>query len=161
MTTLKDPQHRVSPRAIGYWRFWALVGSAVVGLPLLVASFAIPALPGWTPVPAAAVVVAMVAWALVMPQIRYRIHRWEVTPTAIHTRAGWLNIDQRIAPLSRVQTVDSSQGALMRVFGIRSITVTTASAAGPITIEGLDADVATRVVSELTEIVGESEGDAT
>ena len=122
------PQHQVSPSAIGYWRVLALITCAVVGVPLLVAAWAIPGLPGWVPIPAVAIVVALLVWAFVMPHVRFRIHRWEVTPTAIHTRAGWLSIDQRIAPLSRVQTVDSSQGALMRLFGIRSITVTTASA---------------------------------
>lgn len=158
---LRIPEHRVSPHAIGYWRVLALITTAVVGLPVLIAAWVIPGLPGWVPFLAIAFVLALLVWSLVMPHVRFRIHRWEVTPTAIHTRTGWLGIDQRIAPLSRVQTVDSSQGALMRLFRISAITVTTASAAGPITIEGLDADVATRVVSELTEIVGRSEGDAT
>lgn len=96
-----------------------------------------------------------------MPSIRFRVHRWEVTPTAIHTRAGWLTRETRIAPLSRVQTVDSRQGALMRLFKLASLTVTTASAAGPITVDGLDQEEARRVVAELTEITGRTEGDAT
>ena len=79
-----------------------------------------------------AVVVGLsAAYAVVMPSLRYRIHRWEVTSDAIFTRSGWLSREQRIAPLNRVQTVDSHQGALMRLFGLSSITVTTASAAGP------------------------------
>lgn len=160
-TELRDPRHQVCPRAIGYWRLTALITTAILGFPLLLASWSIPGLPGWAPLLALVIVAMMLAWAVVMPSIRYRVHRWEVTPTAIHTRAGWLSIDQRIAPLSRVQTVDSNQTALMRAFALRSITVTTASAAGPITIEGLDAEEATRVVSELTAIVGASEGDAT
>lgn len=160
-TELREPRHRVCPRAIGYWRLTAFITTAILGLPLLLASWGIPGLPTWAPVIAFVLVAAMLVWAIVMPSVRYRIHRWEVTPTAIHTRAGWLSIDQRIAPLSRVQTVDSSETALMRLFGLRSVTVTTASAAGPIIIEGLDAEEATRVVSDLTAIVGEAEGDAT
>lgn len=158
---LREPRHRVCPRAVGYWRLSALITTTVLGLPLLLAAWQIPVLPGWAPWVALAAVTALLVWAMVMPVVRYRVHRWEVTPTAIHTRAGWIGIDQRIAPISRVQTVDSSQTGLMRLFRIRSITVTTASAAGPITIAGLDADEAARVVSELTAIVGESEGDAT
>ena len=77
------------------------------------------------------------------------------------TRSGWLSRDQRIAPLNRVQTVDSHQGAIMRLFGLSSITVTTASAAGPISIDCLDQEVARRVVAELTEITAAAEGDAT
>ena len=42
--------------------------------------------------------------AVVMPSVRYRIHRWEVTPTAVHTRAGWLTLEhaQRIDAGGRV-----------------------------------------------------------
>nr|WP_246284357.1 PH domain-containing protein [Nocardioides perillae] len=96
-----------------------------------------------------------------MPDLRYRWHRWEVTPTAVHTRAGWITVEQRIAPISRVQTVDSSQTGLMRLFGLRSITVTTASSAGPLVVECLDEQVADRVVADLTRITGQASGDAT
>ena len=65
------------------------------------------------------------------------------------------------SPISRVQTVDSGQGALMRAFGLMSITVTTASAAGPLTIDCLDTATARSVVAELTEITGRHAGDAT
>jgi len=108
------------------------------------------------------VVVAVdAAYIVAMPRVRFRVHRWEVTPTAVHTRSGWLTREERIAPLSRVQTVDSAQGPLMRPFGLMSITVTTASAAGPITIGCLDVATARAVVAELTEITGRSAGDAT
>ena len=60
-----------------------------------------------------------------------------------------------------MQTVDAHQGALMRLFRLSTITVTTASAAGPIRIDCLDEDVAARVVAELTEITAAAEGDAT
>jgi membrane protein YdbS with pleckstrin-like domain len=49
----------------------------------------------------------------------------------------------------------------MRLFRLASLTVTTASAAGPITIDCLDADRARELVATLTAITGASEGDAT
>jgi membrane protein YdbS with pleckstrin-like domain len=105
--------------------------------------------------------VVSTAHVLVMPTLRYRFHRWEVTSEAIHTRSGWLSLEQRVAPLPRVQTVDSEQRALMRLFGLATVTVTTASAAGPIRIECLDEDVARQLVAELTEYAARSPGDAT
>jgi membrane protein YdbS with pleckstrin-like domain len=158
---LREPAHHVSPRAVGYWRLTSAIGTLVVWVVLAVAWALWPDRPGWAT--AIAVVVAVVALGhpVLMPPLRFRVHRWEVTPTAVHTRAGWVSREQRIAPLSRVQTVDSAQGALMRLFGLRSITVTTASAAGPLVIECLDEQVADRVVAELTAITGRSAGDAT
>jgi len=159
---LREPAHQVSPRAVTYWRVSALIGAAVLWIiAIAVYTFALPERPWWTTTIFLVALVAPLAHLMVMPQLRYRIHRWEVTPTAIYTRSGWLSIDSRVAPLSRVQTVDSTQGALMRLFRLASLTVTTASAAGPITIDCLDREVARRLVHELTEITGASEGDAT
>jgi membrane protein YdbS with pleckstrin-like domain len=54
------------------------------------------------------VVVGVVLLALVLgvPQWRYAVHRWEVTETAVYTQTGWWARERRIAPMSRVQTVD-------------------------------------------------------
>ena len=90
------------------------------------------------------------AHLLVMPRWRYNVHRWEVAPQAVYTRAGWLHQESRIAPISRIQTVDSERGPLEQLFGLADVTVTTASAAGPLTIEGLDRATAERLVDDLT-----------
>lgn len=160
--TLRDPAHRVCRRAIAYWTVESLIWS---GLLLVVASVVyfvvLPERWWWVTVVYALLVVEFLVDVVVKPRWRYAVHRWEVTPTAVYTRTGWLSREQRIAPLSRVQTVDSKRGALMRLFRLASITVTTASAAGPITIMALDEDEAERVVAELTEITGRIEGDAT
>ena len=82
------------------------------------------------------------AYVAVVPEWRYAVHRWEVSPTAVYTQRGWWARERRIAPMSRVQTVDSREGLLARAFGLASVTITTASAAGPLRIDGLDRDVA-------------------
>lgn len=158
---LREPAHLVSARAVSYWRVVELIGSLVWWSILTVGFFLWPDRPWWGTVLIVVGALAALVSLLVTPQVRYRIHRWEITPAAVYTRRGLLSVEQRIAPLSRVQTVDSHQGALMRLFGLASITVTTASAAGPVTITCLDADVAKRVVAELTAITAATEGDAT
>lgn len=157
---LREPANQVSPRALSYWRVGSLVGLVVLAILTAAWWFLLPH-PWW----AFLIVAVLVGWDLVdlliVPKLRYRIHRWEVTPTAVFTRSGWLMREQRIAPLNRVQTVDSHQGPLMRMFNLSSITVTTASAAGPITIDCLDHDLAQRLVAELTARTAAVEGDAT
>ena len=66
-----------------------------------------------------------------MPFWRYRVHRWEVTDDAVYTRTGWLWQEWRIAPMSRIQTVDTARGPLEQLFRLASVTVTTASARRP------------------------------
>lgn len=109
---------------------------------------------GWFDVPVLAWVaygVLAVVYLGVMPTLRYRTHRWETTERAVYTQTGWLGRERRIAPMSRVQTVDFEQSALARALGLATVTVTTASAAGPLNIAGLDRATAEGVVAELTQ----------
>ena len=115
----------------------------------------------WT---SAALVAAGGLHVSVMPRWRYRVHRWEVTPQAVYTQAGWFTVERRVAPVARIQTVDSERGPLEQLFGITKVTITTASAAGPLKIHGLDAATAARLADELTRGIpgpGSGTGDGT
>jgi membrane protein YdbS with pleckstrin-like domain len=158
--SLREPAHLVSPRAVAYWRLTAFL-RALFAWAVIAAVITLVNDRPWVIALGVVLIVASVVHLLVMPPLRYRIHRWEVTPEAIHTRSGWLSLEQRVAPLSRVQTVDSEQQALMRLFGLATVTATTASAAGPIRIECLDQEVAKRLVADLTEYAARTAGDAT
>ncbi|WP_299925294.1 PH domain-containing protein [uncultured Nocardioides sp.] len=158
---LREPSQQVSPRAIPFWTVSALIGDAVLVLAATAAYVLVPGVPGWVGLLVVLLALLATVHVLAMPRIRFRVHRWEVTDTAVHTREGWIGRETRIAPISRVQTVDSRQGALMRLFGLASITVTTASAAGPITVDCLDQHVARDVVARLTAITAATEDDAT
>jgi membrane protein YdbS with pleckstrin-like domain len=103
---------------------------------------------------------AIIATAVV-PVWRYRVHRWELGPQAVYTRTGWLVQERRIAPISRVQTVDTYRGPLDRLFGLSNVTVTTASSAGAVHIVALDVDVADHLVAQLTDIAAIGAEDAT
>jgi uncharacterized protein len=113
----------------------------------------------WWLVGAAAVLVLV--YAAIVPRWRYLVHRWEVSDSAVYTQTGWWARERRIAPMSRIQTVDYAEGALSRLFGLATVTVTTASAAGALRIEGLDKALAQRLVDDLTLKADAVEGDAT
>ena len=157
---LRDPRELVSPRARLMWMVGGLVRAVVLMAALLVTSlvFGWFDLDWWMPV---ALGVVTLAAALVIPQWRYLVHRWEVTDTAVYTQTGWWVRERRIAPMSRIQTVDYVEGAIARLFGLASVTVTTASAAGALEITGLDRDRARAVVDELTVKADSIPGDAT
>jgi membrane protein YdbS with pleckstrin-like domain len=156
---LRDPAHQVSAKAPVLWAVGAGVRCAIVLIALLVVQIM-----DWWDVPWwlwPPLLVASVAYVVAMPRVRYRIHRWESTDTAVYTQTGWLNRERRIAPMSRVQTVDFEQSAVSRLFGLASVTVTTASAAGPLHINAIDKHVADRLVDDLTRRTEAEAGDAT
>lgn len=156
---LREPSQRVSPRARLMWITTAIV-QGVVLMSVLggVVGTGMVELPSWVLMLVSALIVAYV---LVVPQWRYLVHRWEVTDTAVYTQTGWWARERRIAPMSRIQTVDHAEGAVARLFGLATVTVTTASAAGALQIDGLDREVARRLVDELTVKADAVEGDAT
>jgi len=157
--TLREPSHRVSPRARWLWAASALVQVAIAAGVLMILEAASPLdLAWWAWVLVGA---ALASYVVVMPQWRFLVHRWEITDTAVYTQTGWWTRERRIAPMSRIQTVDHVEGALARLLGLATVTVTTASAAGALEIDGLDAGRARELVDELTLRADAVEGDAT
>jgi uncharacterized protein len=161
MFTLVDPANRPSRKAPLVWA----LGSAISWVALIIAQlvwFFVDPRPGWLHAgPALATVFGVALFVFVVPLWRYRVHRWELGAHAVYTRTGWLVQERRIAPISRVQTVDTQRGPLDRLFGLANVTVTTASSAGAVRILALDNDVANELVAQLTDIAAIGEQDAT
>ena len=151
---VRDPAWSLSRSAVGLWVTQGVLGTAFWAAVLVVV---------WLTVPGdAGAVVPVLRWgglALVLlyavlaigvrPQLRYRVHRWEVTGTAVYTLTGWLSREWTLVPIARIQTVDVTRGAVQQVFGLASVAVMTASSQGTVRIPHLAADVARRVAEDL------------
>jgi hypothetical protein len=156
---LRPPEHRVDPKAPLWWTLNAAL--AVLGLLVVEIAVLVWYRPGWLVAVLVATAVLGACYALVMPRWRYRVHRWEADQHAVYTLSGWLWLQWRVAPVSRIQTIDTARSPLQRLFGLASVTVTTASSAGPVRIEGLDAAEAAQLARRLTEVTQRDRGDAT
>ena len=160
MGSLREPGQRVSPRARLMW----LVSGLAQGVVLLALVLMADRVWHWFDLAwwlFAVLVAAVAAYVGVVPAWRYRVHRWEATDTAVYTQTGWWTRERRVAPMSRIQTVDYAEGPVSRLFGLASVTVTTASAAGALEIVGLDRGRARALVDELTLKADTDPGDAT
>ena len=158
---LVDPANPPSRKAPVVWA----IGAAIPWLALVVGQlvwFVLDSRQSWLHIAAAALTaLGIVVFVIIGPLWRYRVHRWDISPQAVYTRSGWLVQERRIAPISRVQTVDTYRGPVDRLFGLANVTVTTASSAGAVRIVALDSEVADRVVAQLTDIAALGEEDAT
>ncbi len=159
---LRKPANLVCPRARWLWLAGG-VGEAVLLAALQVGWWFIDQRGSRTPHIIVAVVLGVLALAylVVMPIWRYRVHRWEVTSSAVYTQTGWISQERRIAPLSRVQTVDLTRGPIAQLLRLATVRVTTASAAGHLVVHGLDQDEAAALVERLTAAAAAERGDAT
>lgn len=158
---LREPANRVSPKAKP---MWMMVAAFTEFFPLAAVvawlvfdrdhrSFQ------WAVL--AVLVIGAVLHIGVSPFWRYRVHRWEVTDAAVYTQSGWFSQERRIAPISRIQTVDAQFGPIERLFGLGTLVVTTASSAGPLHISGLERGTVERLVADLTRVTEATPDDAT
>ncbi|OBG17581.1 hypothetical protein A5765_05550 [Mycolicibacterium celeriflavum] len=161
MTDLLDPANKPSRKAPLVWAIGAAIPWSVLALGQVVWLLVDPREWWWHALAAVGTLLGIVVFVVVVPWWRYRVHRWDVDPRAVYTRTGWWTQERRIAPISRVQTVDTERGPLDRLFGLANVTVTTASSAGAVRIVALDADVADGVVARLTDIAALGGEDAT
>src|SRR5688500_18866375 len=126
---LRPPRFKADPRARTWWTVQALVvfsGPALLtALALLVLSalFFPGALPWLAPLTALVLVLPGLAYLVAMPRLRYRAHAWELGTGAVYSASGWFWRKHRIAPLSRVQTVDTVRGPIQQAFGLATVTV--------------------------------------
>ncbi|MFG2674196.1 PH domain-containing protein [Streptomyces sp. NPDC048445] len=158
---LRPPVNTLDPRVVGWWRTrWLLLAAgpvvvlAVLGVFLTSARF-------WLLLCAAVLAVLGAGCAVLLPLWWFRTHRWEVTDEAVYVRTGALWQEWRIAPMSRIQTVDTVRGPLEQLYRLATVTVTTASAKGALRIEGLDHELAAELAERLTRITQDTPGDAT
>ncbi|MCW4355099.1 PH domain-containing protein [Hoyosella sp. YIM 151337] len=159
---MADPAWRPSKKAPLLWGFSAAIGWGF----LLLGQMIWAGLSGdpatWPHIAALVATLVLAPLHIIgVPLWRYHVHRWEISDEAVYTRQGWFVQERRIAPISRVQTVDTTRGPIDRLLGLSTVTVTTASSAGAVTITALDEDVADRTVRELTDIAARTRGDAT
>ncbi|MEU1485488.1 PH domain-containing protein [Streptomyces sp. NPDC005752] len=158
---LRPPRNTLDPRAVGWWRAqWLLLTAGPVSVLGILGALIAPAR-FWLLTPAAVLAGVGLLCAVLFPLWWFRTHRWEVTDEAVYVSTGVLLREWRIAPMSRIQTVDTVRGPLEQLFGLATVTVTTASAKGAVRIEGLTHEVAAGLAERLTRITQGTPGDAT
>lgn len=151
---VREPAWPLSRSAIGLWVTESVISSLFLGVgAALFVIFVPPDAPGPFPalrwiVPAVVLVGSVIAIG-VQPWVRFRVHRWEVTAEAVYTQTGWLTRTWTLVPISRIQTVDVTRGALQQLFGLSTVAVLTASSQGTVRIWHLEADVAQQVADDL------------
>ncbi|GGW93947.1 PH domain-containing protein [Streptomyces chryseus] len=158
---LRPPNNTLDRRVVGWWRTQCLLLTAgPVAVLGVLGAFLAPARP-WLLPTAGALAVLGAAASVFLPLWWFRVHRWEVTDDAVYVCTGFFWQEWRIAPMSRIQTVDTVRGPLEQTFGLSTVIVTTASSKGAVKIEGLDHALAAELAERLTVITGATQGDAT
>jgi membrane protein YdbS with pleckstrin-like domain len=153
--TFPEPDQRLPPAAVSYWRVRALAGAVpAVGVGVWLATV----LPG---APAVLVLVATVAAAAVTvaaaPPLRHRRWRYAIRDDEIDLRHGLLVTRRTLVPMRRVQHVETETGPLQSAYGLASVSFHTA--AGSLTIPALAGSQAAEVRARIARLAAAETDD--
>ncbi|WP_208378771.1 PH domain-containing protein [Cumulibacter soli] len=158
---MRPAANGIERRAIAWWMLRSLLSWGLILVVLVVIGLLWSSAWPWLLAPIIGASVLVLVLLFVAPWWRFRVHRWEITDRATYATTGWVVQEWRVAPTSRIQTVDAVRGPLEQFLGLSTLRVTTASSAGAINIVGLDRRTAERAASQLAAVAELSEGDAT
>lgn len=126
----KEPAQRISRKALTLWRIY---GAIQVGVTTLLVSGLIVAVllwnwPSWLLAIAAGVILLELLFSVwLIPSLRWKRWRYEVTDQDIELQYGILIIKRTLVPMIRVQHVDTEQGPLLRKYKLSTISISTAA----------------------------------
>ena len=143
------PSGHLDKRVIASWRVSRGVWTGVISLVLILAAAGGPVLfegslsLAWLLAAVALSACIVAVFVVAVPHVRYRTWRYEVTDDEIDIRKGVFVHTRIIVPLVRVQHVNTTQGPILRAFGLASVSV--ATAAGEQEIPGLSVEEAEKL----------------
>ena len=132
---------RLHPAGIAVYAVAALREGALPLLALLVAAVAGGGLDSRALLRGAALAAAATLLATLLGVLRWLGTTYWVSPGAIHFRRGLLSVKEIDVPLSRLESLDTVQGPVQRLFGVQALHVQTAGggAGGEIVLEAIGA----------------------
>lgn len=125
------PTRKLDKRAVKVWRIEAAISTVVIDAIILV----VAGLLYWFEAIGLLLAIALVAVGIliailyigVYPTFRYARWFFDVTPDEVDLMEGIIFRKRTIIPLVRVQSVDTSQGPILRMFDISTVSVATAA----------------------------------
>lgn len=151
------PSNQLDPKIKSVWRMSSAIWLTIVFLcctaPFAFISLIDPQETWALGVAALEVVLYVVLFILlvvILPPIRYARWRYELTDDFVDIALGIVWRKRFIIPFIRVQNTDTQQGPVLRMFGLSSVTVSTA--AGSHSIPGLDNESAEQLRDRAAEL---------
>ncbi|MFQ3543407.1 PH domain-containing protein [Halobacillus rhizosphaerae] len=127
---MREPSQRISEKALELWRIY---GAIQVGIMLLISIGFIVLTniwdwPTWIiSIPLAATILLLVFSVWLIPLVKWKRWRYEVTDQEIELQHGLFIIQRTLVPMIRVQHVDTEQGPLLRKYRLATISISTAA----------------------------------
>ncbi|MBD7983933.1 PH domain-containing protein [Sporosarcina sp. Sa2YVA2] len=125
-----QPANRISRKGLKVWRLYGIIQTSIltllaIGIGVLVYIFEWPT---WIYLIEVGVIVLFAYFIIALfPKIRWMRWRYEVRESEIELQHGLFIVKRTLIPMVRVQHVDTSQGPILRKYGLAEISISTAA----------------------------------
>lgn len=130
LVNIKEPQNRISSRAIRVWIISEviqnIIGFAVIGVLFYLDDlFSWKEWIHWALIIFLAVSIPAAIWSFISPFIKYKSWRYDVDEEYVQMKSGVWQEKHLLIPMTKVQSVETVQGPIMRRYGLYSVTMGT------------------------------------
>ncbi|NHC21096.1 PH domain-containing protein [Bacillus sp. MM2020_4] len=148
------PQKRVSKDAVKVWiiseTISNVIGLLILGILLyLDYRFSWKEWIGWMLIGLVAVTTLGAVWSCVHPFLLYKSWRYDVDEEFLQLKSGVINEKHHLVPMTKIQSVATKQGPLLRKYGLCSISVETMASAH--TIPALPKEAAIELRNQIAQ----------
>lgn len=125
-----QPANRISPKGLKVWRLYGWIYTIILALTAIGGGVLVYIFEGpWWIYAIEAIVLVLVAYFIIFlfPKVRWLRWRYEVRESEIELQHGLFIVKRTLIPMVRVQHVDTSQGPILRKYGLAEISISTAA----------------------------------
>ncbi|MEV5112283.1 PH domain-containing protein [Peribacillus frigoritolerans] len=148
------PQKRLSKDAIKVWMLSEtitnLIAFIIIGVLLyLDYRFSWKEWIGWILIGITIISVLGAAWSLISPFLLYKNWRFDVDEEFLQLKSGVLNEVHELVPMTKIQSVATKQGPLLRKYGLCSVSIETMGSSH--SIPALPKEVAIKLRNQIAQ----------
>ena len=125
-----QPANRISKKGLKVWRLYGMIQTIILALVATGGGVLTYIYEGpWWIYALEAVLLLVIGYLIVIlfPKVRWMRWRYEVRESEIELQHGLFIVKRTLIPMVRVQHVDTSQGPILRKYGLAEISISTAA----------------------------------
>lgn len=153
---IKEPERRISKRALTVWKIASILHSLIIWVLGLVGIILVNKFEWskWLIILILFIAILYsILFILIIPNLRWKRWRYEVREQEIELQHGVFIIKRTLVPMVRVQHVDTIQGPLLRKYHLSTVTISTAATVHHIpAIDIIEADRLRHSISALARM---------
>ncbi|MDW0118057.1 PH domain-containing protein [Sporosarcina thermotolerans] len=125
-----QPANRISKKGLRVWRLYGMIQTIILAVLAIGGGVLTYFLEGpWWIYAVETVLLLIIGYLLIIlfPKVRWMRWRYEVRDSEIELQHGIFIVKRTLIPMVRVQHVDTSQGPILRKYGLAEISISTAA----------------------------------